>query len=783
MDVKSGTDNAIRQNLIYGNTVSGIELVAGANAGQQPPQLTGAYSINGTSTVQGTITGFADSTSYTLEFFASMAGDPTNSAQAHVFLGSVSITTDSSGNAPIYLTLNVAVPFGQTITATATSPSGNTSELAGAVVVASPYVVTNTSDNGDDTFPTLGSLRQVIESINLPTAVSSTISFDIPTGPFVITLENGTPLPALTRPVLVDGTSQPHYTGTPIIELDANGAPAGLTLGAVGSGIQGLSIVGADGPGILIDSGSDLIIDDYLGVNPSGTAGPGNQIGVLVNNVGQTTIGGTTAAANLIGFNTQAGVSIAGTSASNNVVASNFIGTNAANANLGNAVGVAIDASDNTIGGTISGAGNTIAFNNGYGVDVVAGTGNAIRRNLIYGNTGAGIFLTGTANNSQQPPSSLAYTSVTNLTTIDYTLTGTPGDTYTIDFFASIGSNAPAAELVGSTSVLLSTSSQSFIASFNLSTPLINGQYVTATATDADGNTSKFATTAAPFTAPYVVTTGSDSVIGSLRQAILNADAAGGTPTITFALPTSSYQITPTAPLPSITTPVIIDGTSLTGFDPSTSVLVQLIGSVFNVGGDGLTLGAGSGGSKIKGLAIGGFLSGSGIRVESNDNQILGDYVGEVPGATPASTPNALGIYVSGSDNTIGGTSAGAANTIANNNGPGVTVDTGIGDLISANPIFNNNPQGIVLQNGGNQTLGFNAAASPPPPTLILRVDDGHAALDYGAIVGIRREHDDHDRVLRQSEWRSAVPRPGQRLPRQHDRHDRRNRCDPVQRE
>ncbi len=646
--------------------------------------------------------------------------------------------TDGSGDATFNVTLNISVPFGQTITATATDPNGNTSALATPVTVTNPFVVTTTTDNGDNTNPTIGSLRQVINSINAATAGTNTITFDISGsgGPYIIQLMNGTPLPMITRPVLIDGTSEPGYVSTPLIELDANGASAGLTLGpgSDDSTIQGLSIIGAAGPGILIDSGSDQVIKDELGVTPTGTNGA-NQVGVLVDNVSQVTIGGTAANANTIGFNTMAGVSISGTAALKNVVAANFIGTDSSGDNLTNNVGVAIDggASNNTIGGTVNGAGNTIDFGSGNGVDVDSGTGNSIRENRIYGTSkNTGIVLSDSANNSQPAPSELAYTSVPTLTTIDYTVNGTKGETYAIDFFASNGLGGPASVYLGSTTVTLTGSSQSVTATFNLPSPLLSTQTVTATATDPNGNTSAFPLTAAGFTDPFQVDTGTDGVVGSLRQAILDSNADPGTP-ITFTLP-SPYQINLTVSLPLITKPVNIEGTSLSGYVMGTT-MVQLIGNTNNVGGDGLTLGTGSQGSTISGLAIGGFLSGAGIRVETNNNQILGDYLGVLPGATPPSTPNELGIYVSGSNNTIGGTTPGTANTVADNDGSGVTVDTGTGDLISGNAIYNNS-QGIVLQNGGNQMLGFNGAASPPAPTLTVASTSGTQIAIQGSLQG-----------------------------------------------
>ena len=107
-------------------------------------------------------------------------------------------------------------------------------------------------------------------------------------------------------------------------------------------------------------------------------------------------------------------MSITGAAGLKNLVASNFIGTDPAGHNLGNATGIVIDgnASNNTIGGTAAGAGNTIALNTKDGVDVNSGTGNAIRQNLIYGNTGHGhlpaLIGGGTANNNQPAPSNLA---------------------------------------------------------------------------------------------------------------------------------------------------------------------------------------------------------------------------------------------------------------------------------------------------------------------------------------------------------------------------------------
>ena len=85
--VDTGTGNAIRQNSIFANG-QGIVLVNGGNANQPAPTLTAADSFDGTTLVEGQLSGFAASTMYTLEFFASAPGDPSTPGQAHVFLGS-----------------------------------------------------------------------------------------------------------------------------------------------------------------------------------------------------------------------------------------------------------------------------------------------------------------------------------------------------------------------------------------------------------------------------------------------------------------------------------------------------------------------------------------------------------------------------------------------------------------------------------------------------------------------------------------------------------------------
>ena len=85
--------------------------------------------------------------------------------------------------------------------------------LSGQVTITTgSFVVTTTADSGP------GTLRQAILDSNTAAGGSNTIEFAIPgTGAQTIALSS--PLPLITTSVLIDGTTQPGYAGTPLIAL------------------------------------------------------------------------------------------------------------------------------------------------------------------------------------------------------------------------------------------------------------------------------------------------------------------------------------------------------------------------------------------------------------------------------------------------------------------------------------------------------------------------------------------------------------------------------------
>ena len=173
--------------------------------------------------------------------------------------------------------------------------------------------------------------------------------------------------------------------------------------GASGSDRNVISGNGAEGV-LVADTGTthNLVEGNFIGTSPSGTTALPNKNGIVV----EAGAANDTFTRNEVSANSATGVLINGTGTSGNLVHGNFIGTNNSGSALGNGGdGVLIDggARANTIGGTASGQGNTIAFNLGGGV-LLSGEmtfGDPLFGNLIFSSgpnrSGPGIKLVGGA--------------------------------------------------------------------------------------------------------------------------------------------------------------------------------------------------------------------------------------------------------------------------------------------------------------------------------------------------------------------------------------------------
>jgi titin len=250
------------------------------------------------------------------------------------------------------------------------------------------FLVTNTNDSGT------GSLRQAILDANANPG-PDLITFNIGGGG-VQTIAPLSALPAITDPVTIDGTTQPGFAGTPIIELDGTSAGTGyvngLDLEGPGNTVRGLDIVGFSTNGIIIGGlGGNLVVSNYVGVGTDGvTALPNGFSGVNVFGPNNT-IGGTAAGAgNVISGNgIGGGLLIQGSPASGNVVENNYIGVDSTGtlAVTNHGDGMFVDAPSNLI------VGNIISGSSQNGIELTnsAGSGNIVQGNYV------GTNATGTA--------------------------------------------------------------------------------------------------------------------------------------------------------------------------------------------------------------------------------------------------------------------------------------------------------------------------------------------------------------------------------------------------
>jgi hypothetical protein len=219
--------------------------------------------------------------------------------------------------------------------------------------------------------------------------------------------------------------------------------------------------------------------------------------------------------------------------------------------------------------------------------------------------------------------------------------------------------------------------------------------------------------------ATYTVTNTNDSGAGSLRQAILDANATVGVAdTINFNITGSGVHSILLSSTLSITDAVTINATTESDFAGTPLIVVSGVDAVTS----GFSLASGSSGSTIRGFNIRDFTS-AGIEIQSNNNTIVGNYIGTDSSGNGASgTGNLNGINLwNGANNVIGGTSALDRNVISGNNNIGINL-TGSGSATNNTILGNyigvgangttdlgNRWYGIYANGATNSTIGGTA--------------------------------------------------------------------------
>lgn len=260
-------------------------------------------------------------------------------------------------------------------------------------------------DTGNATigFTGICTLRAAIQTANVSPGLDR-IHFAIGGGG---NIEPATNLPGSTGPLVIDGTTEPGYAGTPRIELSGvrlgdNGDGLSLTNDSV---VRGIAVNRFKQAGVRLTS-NGLVESCMIGTDPLGQFARGNGrgafgLGGVVARGSNNFVGGTVAAArNIISANGNAGVQLEGTFnvSENNTVQGNYIGLdstgiftdfdNVPNSGdeMGNTIGVTIvgaTARDNLVGGTLPNERNVIAGSEFNHVRILQGIGNRVQGNYL----------------------------------------------------------------------------------------------------------------------------------------------------------------------------------------------------------------------------------------------------------------------------------------------------------------------------------------------------------------------------------------------------------------
>src|SRR6266576_2663981 len=104
----------------------------------------------------------------------------------------------------------------------------------------------------------------------------------------------------VSHSITIDGTTQPGFSGAPLIEVIGSGAGVGVSgfnVTAGGATIKGLIVNRFGGDGIILNNnGGNTVQGNYVGTNSAGTADFGNGASGIGMQTPNNIIGGTTAA-------------------------------------------------------------------------------------------------------------------------------------------------------------------------------------------------------------------------------------------------------------------------------------------------------------------------------------------------------------------------------------------------------------------------------------------------------------------------------------------------------
>jgi hypothetical protein len=588
------------------------------------------------------------------------------------------------------------------------------SVLEDRMMLAAYTVISNSDTNTGNPATGTGTLRWAINQLDANGGPSSTIAFDLPSNE--LTIIPGAaglgPLPQISEPVDIEGQTQPNFAGRPLIVI--NGASAGsdasgltLAAGSSNSVIQDLVIDGFTAEGIQIASAGDQVDGCYLGTDAGGTVAVPNFGDGIVVGASNATIGGTTSGdTNVISGNGGYGIAIDTPC----LVEGNKIGTDAGGTaavpNSGG--GILVEASNATIGGTASGDANIISGNGGEGIAI-------IKPCLVEGNE-IGTDAGGTAALANSGDGILVRAS-------NATIGGTAsGDANVISGNGGNGILIIAPCLVEGNEIGTNAGGTAAVANFG------NGIFVDASNATIGGTASGDANVISGNGYHGIFIEAPDCLVAGNE---IGTDAGG-----TAAVPNAGGGI---VAFGTLATGATIGGTSSgdanvisgNGYDGVDIAATDCLVAGNEIGTDASGTAAvpnSSDGISVDeaGATIGGTASGDANVISGNGGYgvfidtpclVVGNEIGTDAGGTAAVPNSGDGIFVEGSNTTIGGTASGDANVISGNGGYGVDIDATdclvagneIGTDASGTSAVGNSGDGIAVE-GSNATIGGSAS-------------------------------------------------------------------------
>lgn len=297
-------------------------------------------------------------------------------------------------------------------------------------------------------------IREAVQAANTNLAVDNcpagdaintdTIAFSIGSGPQTIAL---TSFLGINSPVILDGTSQPGYSGVPIIRIDGgNASMYGVYFNSSsdGSTIQGLMITRFGYTQLVFDGSSNSrAVGNYIGTD--GVSDLGGNGGLTIANEDNVVIGGTTSAErNIIAGNITDLEVYSGSH--DNYIQGNYIGVLADGSSTltgsSNGIVISLTPSANTggyhnfFGGLNPGEGNVISGHSSTEIWIISSDNSPSDNNFIQGNI-IGLNAAGTATVSVKSGDGIKLTNSDNTLIEKNTISGKNGKGISLEFDGS----------------------------------------------------------------------------------------------------------------------------------------------------------------------------------------------------------------------------------------------------------------------------------------------------------------------------------------------------------